>query len=196
MTPGVPEPLQSFNPDGEDVIRSLAVSWAGAVREQLHNVKERVRHFHNVDNMYGRMDGDVTMDELAASWQAAWTAEALLVISADNLERWIKRLYTERGRQPRPPHPQLRALRNTIEHMDESEFDNEEWVARPGRPQGRGLGALPDPSLSISVGDRENVFGLISHDELQAIVSALIDELERELSDYAEARIAFFREDR
>lgn len=194
MTPGVHEPLQSFDPDGEDVILSLAVSWAGAVREQLHNVKDRVRHFHNVGNMYERMGGDVTMDELAASWQAAWTAEALLVISADNLERWIKRLYTERGRQPRPPHPQLRALRNAIEHMDESEFDNEEWVARPGRSQGRGLGALPDARLSISVGDRENVFGLISHDELQAIVSALIDELERELSDYAEAQIAFFRE--
>lgn len=196
MTSDAHQPLQSFDSDGEDVILSLAVSWAGAVREQLHNVKERVTNYHNVDNMYERMDGDVTMDHLAASWRAAWTAEALLVISADNLERWIKRLHTERGRQPLAPHPQLRALRNAIEHMDESEFDDDEWVARPGRSQGRGLGALPDASLSISVGSGDKAFGLISHDELQGIVNALLDELEREQSDYAEDLIAFHREDR
>jgi hypothetical protein len=102
MPPGT---LQSFSPDGEDVILSLTVSWAGAVREQLENVKVRVRHYDNVDRMYERMDGDITIDDLAAAWQAAWTAEALLVISADNLERWIKRLYREHGREPRPPHP-------------------------------------------------------------------------------------------
>ncbi|WP_426624432.1 hypothetical protein ACPPVW_18800 [Leifsonia sp. McL0607] len=196
MTPGAHQALQSFDPDGEDVILSLAVSWAGAVREQLHNVKERVRNFHNVDNMYERMDGDVTMDDLAASWQAACTAEAMLVISADNLERWIKRLYTARGRQPRAPHPQLRALRNAIEHMDESEFDDDEWVARSGKSQKLGLGALPESRLLISVGSNDKVFDLISHDELQGIVNALLDELEREQTDYAKDRIAFDHEDR
>lgn len=189
-------PLQSFNADGEDVILSLAVSWAGAVREQLHNVKTRVAHFHDVDRMYERMDGDVTMDQLAAAWQAAWTAEALLVISADNLERWIKRLYVERGRAPLKPHPQLRALRNTVEHMDESEFGEDDWVARPGRGQSRGLGALPGASLPIAVGSREQVFGLISHNELEGIVNVLIDELDRELDDYATDMFAFYREGR
>lgn len=196
MTHGAHRPLQSFDPHGEDVVLSLAVSWAGAVREQLRTVKERVRNYHDVDSMYERMDGDITMDHLAASWQAAWTAEALLVISADNLERWIKRLHTERGRQPRPPQPQLRTLRNAIEHMDESEFDEDEWVARPGKSQDRGLGALPNASLSISVGSREKVFGLIGHDELQGIVNALLDELDRELNEYAEDTIAFHQEDR
>ena len=92
MSAGTNQPLQSFNSGGEDVILSLVVSWTGAVREQLANVKTRVANYRNVDNMYEHMDGSVTMDYLAASWQAAGTAEALLIISADNLERWIKRL--------------------------------------------------------------------------------------------------------
>lgn len=189
--------FQSFNPDGEDVVLSLAVSWVGAVREQLHNVKERVKHYAAVDRMYERMDGDITMDHLQAAWQAAWTAEALLVISADNLERWIKRLYLEHGRTPKAPHPQLRALRNAIEHMDESEFDDEAWIATPGKSgQPRGLGALPNRSLSIAVGSQESVFGLISHADLQALVDGLVDELEQELEDYAADMIAFWHEDR
>lgn len=196
MAPGDHQPLQSFDPDGEDVVLSLAVSWAGAVREQLDNVRKRVKNFHNVSNMYERMDGDVTTDHLAASWQAAWTAEALLVISADNLERWIKRLHLDRGREPKTPLPLLRKLRNAIEHMDESEFDDEEWIARPTKSQSRGLGALPDASLSISVGSHDKVFGLITLDELQSIVDSLVNELERELDDYAEDMIAFYLEDR
>ncbi|MDD7930789.1 hypothetical protein [Microbacterium thalli] len=195
MAPDPNRPLQSFSADGEDVILSLAVSWAGAVREQLHNVRHRVAIYNNFDELYERNDGDVTMDQLAASWQAAWTAEALLVISADNLERWIKRLYTDRGREPRAPHPQLRALRNAVEHMDESEFDDD-WIARPGRRQERGLGALPEASLPISTGDRTMVFGLIPHDELASIVTGLIGELDREIADYAQDMIAFYREDR
>ncbi|WP_324701303.1 hypothetical protein [Micrococcus sp. HOU01] len=178
------------------MVLSLAVSWAGAVREQLHNVKTRVAYFHSIDSMYERMDGDVTMDQLASAWQAAWTAEALLVISADNLERWIRRLYVDRGREPLERHSQLRTLRNAVEHMDESEFDEDDWVARPGEPQSRGLGALPDASLRIAVGSLEQVFGLISHEELQGIVDVLISELEREIDDYATDMIALYREDR
>lgn len=197
MSAGSNQPLQSFGSDGEDVILSLAVSWAGAVREQLHNVKKRVANYNNVENMYERMDGDVTMDHLATSWQAAWTAEALLVISADNLERWIKRLYKERGREPAPAHPQLRALRNAIEHMDESDFEDDEWVARAaGSKQKRGLGALPEASLPIDVGAADSIFGLISHDDLQDIVDTLIHELEQELNDYATDTFTFYREDR
>lgn len=197
MLAGRNQSLQSFSSDGEDVVLSLAVSWAGAVREQLHNVKKRVANYINVENMYERMDGDITMDHLAASWQAAWTAEALLVISADNLERWVKRLYKERGREPVPAHPQLRSLRNAIEHMDESDFEDDEWVARAaGSKQKRGLGSLPDASLPIDVGSRDSVFGLISHDDLQSIVDSLIHELEQELDDYATDMFTFYREDR
>lgn len=189
--------LQSFSPFGEDVILSLAVSWAGTVREQLDNVKTRVSLYHNLENMHERMDGDVTTDHLAASWQAAWTAEALLVISADNLERWIKRLYIERGRTPAPAHPRLRALRNAIEHMDESDFEDDEWIARAaGTKQGRGLGALPESSLSISPGSHDSVFGLIKHEDLQSIVNTLIHELDRELDDYAADMFLFYREGR
>ncbi len=195
MTSDSHSPLQSFSADGEDVVLSLAVSWAGAVREQLDKVRRRVALYNSLDELYERNDGDVTMDQVAASWQAAWTAEALLVISADNLERWMKRLYIDRGREPRTPHAQLRALRNAIEHMDESEFDDD-WIARPGRHQERGLGALPNASLPISTGHRTMVFGLIAHDELESIVGALIDELDRELNDYATDMIAFYREDR
>lgn len=196
MSRGSNQPLQSFSSDGEGVILSLAVSWAGAVREQLHNVKKRVANYIDVEIMYERMDGDVTMDQLAASWQAAWAAEALLVICADNLERWVKRLYRERGREPAPAHPQLRALRNAIEHMDESEFEDDEWIARAaGSKQNRGLGSLPDASLSIAVGSRGAVFGLISHDDLQGIVDALISELDQEIDDYARDMYATYRED-
>lgn len=197
MSPELPRPLQTFSPDGEDIVLSLAVSWVGAVREQLHNVKVRVNHWSNVDRMYERADGDVSLDDLARAWQAAWIAEALLVISADNLERWVKRLYVENGRQPRPPHPQLRALRNAIEHMDESEFDDETWTASPGESgQSRGLGALPNASLSIAVGSRDKVFDIISHEDLQAIVDGLVRELEREITDYEEDMVALYLEDR
>src|SRR4051794_21424076 len=125
--PRQPRPLQSFNLFGDDVLLMLSRAWADQTAEQLRTAKERRRRYEAIESTYERMDhdGEITQDVVSAAFRALWTAEALLITSASNLERWMTKLYRARNRRPRTNVDHLRTLRNALEHLHEANIDDE-----------------------------------------------------------------------
>ncbi|WP_425839878.1 hypothetical protein [Microbacterium sp. PA5] len=183
-----PQQLQSFDADGDDIPLMLARSWADSTFELLRLSKERRRRHASLDSMYERMDGDgITWDGVQESLRQVWSTDCLLILSAANLEAWVRKLYIARRRRVPEPLENLKRLRNAIEHLDEAELDEESWTAtaRTAAARTRGIGALPNQSLAIGLTGDGKLFGVITHDELERLVAGLLDELAQELDDYA-----------
>ncbi|GAA1970258.1 hypothetical protein [Microbacterium deminutum] len=187
--PRQPRPLQSFNLFGDDVLLMLSRAWAEQTTEQLGTAKECRRRYEAIEATYERVDhdGEITQDVVSSAFRALWTAEALLITSASNLERWMTKLYRARNRRPRTNVEHLRTLRNALEHLHEANIDDDNWVAtaRTTTAERSGIGALPDAQLSIGLDGDGRIFGVITHDDLTTLVRALLDELDAELRDYA-----------
>lgn len=147
------------------------------------------RRYEAIESTFERMDhdGEITHDVVSSAFRALWTSEALLITSASNLERWMTRLYRSRNRRPRTNVEHLRTLRNALEHLHEASIDDDSWVATARTPTAErtGIGALPDAQLSIGLGDDGRIFGVLTYEELTALVRSLLDELDAELRDYA-----------
>lgn len=54
----MPDPLLTFNGDGDDIPLMLALSRADSTGELLVRSQERRLQFRSLDRMYERMDGD------------------------------------------------------------------------------------------------------------------------------------------
>jgi hypothetical protein len=184
-----PQQLQSFDADGDDIPLMLARSWADATHELLGRSKELRRRHRNLDSMYERMDGDgITWEAVQESFRRVWSTDCLLILSAANLEAWVRKLYIARRRRVPASLENLKRLRNAIEHLDEAELDEESWTAtaRTVAARTRGIGALPNQSLAIGLTGDAKLFGVITHDELEGLVRGLLDELAQELDEYAQ----------
>lgn len=181
-------PLQPFGGlDDEDLPLMMAKSWAAQTSELLALAKQRRKTFRAVDNMYERNDGDgITAEAVGEALRSAWTTETLLVFSASQLEIWTAKLYRARQRRAAPPHPHLTALRNALAHLEEADFDDENWIATPRKAVSAkcGIGALPDAELFIGLSGDGKLFGVLTHSELEALVERLLGELAQELDDY------------
>lgn len=190
--------LRSFEGHEDDIPLWIAQSWADSTRRMLEMSKERRKTYFSLCHMYERMDGDgITTDSVEAAMRDVWSTDCLLILSAANLETWIAKLYRVRSRKAPKPHPNLAHLRNAIEHLEEAELDNESSTAFPRTRQSRarGIGALPGQELLIGLTGDGKLFGVISHDELEALAMSLLDELDAELQAYAMDHLAAQLED-
>lgn len=153
---------------------------------QVERVRQIRRKTDADDRAFEYMeDWSPTQLDLEKNFRAQWAEEQTLVWAAHQVERWTRRLAQERGVQPPPRDQVLADLRNTLEHLDEAEFEDNHAV--PGDKGNRSLRALPNARLAIETGDRR-AFGLIDVDELErralAVVGAVEDELMEEAADW------------
>jgi len=186
--------LQSFDLNGDDIPLMLARSWADATYELLVQSRDRRRRHRNLDSMYERMDGDgVTWGAVEEALRRVWSTDCLLILSASNLESWVRKLYRARRRRVPESLPNLKQLRNAIEHLDEAELDEESWTAsaRTKSSEKHGIGSLPNQSLALGITGDGKLFGVITHNELETLVHSLLRELADELDDYAQSWFEF-----
>lgn len=185
----MPQPLQSFNgADDEDLPLFLARSWAETTARDFREARRKRQRFVSVDRAHERMDPvEISWHDVIRAFSEAWTAECKLIISAEQFELWLAKLYVARGREEPARLPYLKELRNAVVHLSESDIDEDEWVARPSgyRQLTYGVGALPQGELAIWLNGTADVLGVISADALEQYVAALLGELDRELDDYA-----------
>lgn len=180
----MPLSLQGFSGLGDDLPLALTRSWAEATARLVRDARERRREFQVLDSAHERMDVDgLSWDDVETAQRSVWSTECLLILSASNLETWMKKLYESRGRAAPPRIELLKQLRNSIEHLHEAEIDEETWTATPtnGHAVRTGVGALPDGQFDVWAGP----LSYVSVDDIESLATALLDELARELDDYA-----------
>lgn len=135
------------------------------------------------------MDGDhLTLTDVHTAFSEAWTADTVLVVSADQFQMWLAKLYESRGRDAPPKLPLLRPLRNSVIHLEHASIDEESWVATPANSHSErtGIGRLPGGELAIAIGSSSKVLGVIEEGEIETYIDHLLAELAAELDDYAQ----------
>lgn len=185
----MPDTLQTFDSDGDDIPLMLARSWADATFEMLELSRKRRSDYRWISRTYDRMDGDaVDLAMLHRAIREVWSTDCLLILSASNLEAWIRKLYRARRRKLPERLKHLKQLRNAIEHLDDANIDEETWTATARLQQSKksGIGALPNQELAIGISGDGLLFGILSHDDLEGLVRGLLSELSQELDDYAQ----------
>lgn len=195
----MPDPLQSFNSDGDDIPLMLARSWADATLELLAKSREKRRRYVVLDKSYERMDVEgLAWEDVQKALRDVWSTDCLLILSSSNLEVWVRKLYQARRRKAPKQLANLKRLRNAIEHLDEANLDEMTWTAtaRTTAALKSGIGALPNQELAIGLTGDGLLFGVISHEELETLVSGLLDELWQELDEYARDWFEFLDEGR
>ncbi len=167
----MPETLNTFDPDGDDIPLMLARSWADSTFQMLKLSREKRATYRAVSRAYDRMDGDyIDLESVQRAVREVWSTDCLLIISAANLEAWTRKLYRARRRRVPAPLENLKRLRNAIEHLDEAELDEETWTAtaRTAAARTRGIGALPNQELAIGVSGNGLLFGVMSYADLES----------------------------
>lgn len=178
-----PALLQSFSGVGDDLPLALTRSWAEATARLIVQAREQRRRFANLENAYERSDVDgLTWDYVEEVQRTVWSTECLLILSASNLETWMRKLYEIRRRGAPPRIALLKQLRNSIEHLHEANIDETTWTATPANAysERRGIGALPDGKFDVWSGP----LVYVPEDEIESLAKGLLDELATELDDY------------
>jgi hypothetical protein len=186
--------------DDYDDVMFFVHAWAEAVVRQLERVKaQREKSRIDLCNNERNEDWSPPDEVVYRNFRAQWVEEHLLVWASYQLERWTRRLATERGEPVPEPDPVLAAVRNTLEHLDEAVF--EEGQAVPG-PLGRNtsLRSLPGARLWLALGG-PGLFvhpvqtgGILQVDEIGKRALAAVRRIEQQweakaADQYAEDRI-------
>lgn len=123
--------------------------------------------------------------EIDRQFGKLWTEQVSLVWMSFQLERWIARVYLDRGHDAPEPVAGLRDLRNALEHLDEAEFrDSEAVVDSAGHS--RSLSRLPGAAIFIGTSSSEQLFDLISAHDLERVAKDLIGQLAAEMDEYVQ----------
>lgn len=111
-------------------------------------------------------------------------------MSAHQLERWSRRLAAEKGDFANPPDQVLTALRNSLEHLDEADLDDDAHATpSPDSKGNRSLRALPGSRLLI--GTRGALlFELVDPAVIEQRAAAIVDATEDDLMSEADAWVA------
>lgn len=159
----------------------FARAWAESTVGLLKAASLKRAALHRLEDEPAEAD-PATDPALQRAVRDAWTTECMLILSAAQLESWIRVLFRARDRRVPDQHPSLTALRNAVEHLDEAVLDDEAFIARPRTPKARksGVGALPGGQLRLYVAEDEKLLGVITAGELDALANGLLNELARE----------------
>lgn len=193
LTPNLSGSVSTGSADGDNALM-FALAWGERLSAELPKAIQASREFAEAVRAYDRGDewglGD---DSLAEGFRGMWTANATVVWTASQVERWLVRLAREAGDAEPEPVPDLKSLRDALEHLDEAVFDDNDY-AHADRSDSRKktvtralhrLGPLaiaswsPDgPLFNLIDTDRIRSFG----SQLSNRLSAMLDEL---AEDYA-----------
>ncbi|GAA0426132.1 hypothetical protein Acor_54760 [Acrocarpospora corrugata] len=159
-------------------------TWGEAVLQQVDRLRTIRTKFHRDGRNYERLEEwSPTQEDLDRNFRELWAEEHTLVWAAYQLERWNRRLVKVRGGSAPVPDVVLANVRNTLEHLDDADFDDGDAV--PGA-RSRSLQKLPNGRLVISAGS-DLAFGLIDPDELErralSLIGMIEDDLERAAVD-------------
>lgn len=159
--------------------------WADEVRRLVPQVKE-LREAHDRDSRAMDYGEDWSPDEhdMYASWRRLWAAQHHLVWAANQLERWVSRLATERGTPVPEPDAVLADLRNALEHLDEAVLDDDHALASAGdNPKAnRSLRNLPGAKLHIGTGG-PRLFDLIDSAEIERRAFGVVTTTDRMIEE-------------
>lgn len=171
------------------VARLFAQRWADGTLRQATRLRDALQRASSLDRAYERMD-DPTLTEwdIAARIDEVWVEQHLLMVSAQQFEKWAKRMAEARG-ETRPEEDRLmRLLRNSLEHLDEAELNDIE--ALPGLSGNRSLRDLPGSRLPLGVTlgtDKVMVCDLVELDAIETncrqLANEILDEIERPVID-------------
>ncbi|MCZ2818015.1 hypothetical protein [Modestobacter sp. VKM Ac-2984] len=161
--------------------------WADEVRSLVHDVRADRQRLDELDRAYERGEWTITEHDLMACGRRLWARQHHLVWAANQLERWVRRLAKEQGQPEIPADPELTALRDALEHLDDAVLDDDTASAGPGR-NNRSLRKLPGGQLYIGAFGASRLFGLVDPADLERRALAIVttaDRLEQEAADYA-----------
>jgi len=110
---------------GGDNALTFALAWGERLASELPAALEASRSFASAARAFDRAD-EWPLDDthIAESFRAMWTANASVVWTASQVERWLVRLARETGEPAPVPVPNLKTLRDALEHLDEAIFDD------------------------------------------------------------------------
>lgn len=164
--------------------RMFTQRWADGTLRQATRLRQALHRASSLDRAYERMD-DPTLTEwdIAAKIDEVWIEQHLLMVSAQQFEKWAKRMAGARD-EIRPEEDRLmRLLRNSLEHLDEAELNDVE--ALPGPSGNRSLRDLPGGRLPLGVtlgADKVLVCDLVELDEIEKncrqLANEILDEIE------------------
>jgi hypothetical protein len=176
----------------EDHCLTFVRKWAEAVLRQVERVRTARRKFHEevVDRDEWQPEEWSPLDvEPKMSWRSLWAEQHILVWAAHQLEEWACRLAEVRGQQPPQRDRLLTDLRNSLEHLAESEIDDYSAVASPKK--GWSLQRLPKGRLGIAVGG-DRVFELIDPKILEERAVAVVRMIDAELDALEDAAVSCY----
>ncbi|WP_033440899.1 hypothetical protein [Saccharothrix sp. NRRL B-16314] len=175
---------EQVKPSDYLMARMFTQRWADGTLRQATRLRHALRQASSFDKAYERMD-DATLTEwdIAAKIDEVWIEQHLLMVSAQQFEKWAKRMAEARG-GTRPAEDRLmRLLRNSLEHLDEAELND--FEALPGPSGNRSLRDLPGGRLPLGVtlrADRVLVCDLVELDEIEKncrqLANQILDEVE------------------
>lgn len=164
--------------------RMFTQRWADGTLRQATRLRQALQRASNLDRAYERMDDSMLTEwDIAAKIDEVWIEQHLLMVSAQQFEKWAKRLARARG-EIRPEEDRLmRLLRNSLEHLDEAELNDAE--ALPGPSGNRSLRDLPGGRLPLGVtlgAGKVLVCDLVEVDEIEKncrqLANEILDEIE------------------
>jgi hypothetical protein len=178
-------PFLTYFVEEDDESLMFAQAWAEAVLEQVRTAREaRKKHDWSLWAAEKMEDWSPTDRQIDRYFRHLWTADTTLVWMAFQLERWTTRLYHDQGVEPPASKPQLRDLRNALEHLDQADFVGSNAVASNGSWS---LNRLPDGQLFIGTyDDGGRLFGVLTGAELEAMALDLIGALSGSIDDAAQ----------
>ncbi|MFJ8963312.1 hypothetical protein ACIRG5_28395 [Lentzea sp. NPDC102401] len=163
--------------------RMFAQRWADGTLRQARRLRHALKAASDMDRAYERMDAPgITELDIAAKIDEVWTEQHLLMVSAQQCEKWATKMAAARG-ETRPEEARLmRLLRNSLEHLDEAKLND--FEALPGPSGNRSLRDLPNSRLPLGVtlgADNVMVCDLVELDEIERNCRQLADEIGDEI---------------
>jgi hypothetical protein len=178
-------PFLVYFAEEDDEPLTIAQAWAEAVLDQV-KIARAARKKHDWSLWAAEKMEDWSPDDqqIHRSFRRLWTADSTLVWMAFQLERWTTRLYQDQSLEPPAANPQLRDLRNALEHLDEADIVDSNAVAGEGSWS---LKKLPGSRLLIGTyDDGGRLFGVLTSAELEAAALDLIGALSGRIDDAAQ----------
>lgn len=143
----------SFSTNGPagDYALLLARAWSGRLEAELPAAVQATQSLRALWSAYDHSD-DWRIDQpaLDLAFRAMWTADATLIWTANQVDRWTVQLARE-TKQPVPATvPGLRTPHNALEHLDDAVFEDDGYATAPSGKAGFALSNLPNGRLLVA----------------------------------------------
>jgi hypothetical protein len=190
LVPDLSGSVTTGSPNGDNALM-FSLAWGERLTAELPRAIQASHDFATAVRAYDRGDDwGLSDDSLAEGFRAMWTANAAVVWTASQVERWLVRLAREVGEPEPEPDADLKTLRDALEHLDEAVFDDDDhaYADRSNKRTKQVTRALHrlEPFAIASWRPGGPLFNLIDVDQLRTLGRRLGDRLSAMLDDVAE----------